>query len=64
MYVPKLNSLQKPWNSKPLCVWNLGQLHLRAGAVVMPQITFWRGCPGVVPIILKARLQTKCFSLY
>lgn len=31
----------------------------------MPQITFWKGWPGAgVPIILKARLQTKCFFLY
>lgn len=59
-----MNSLHKPWNSKPPCGWNLGQLHLRARPVGMPQITFWRGWPGGVPIIVKARLQTKCFSLY
>lgn len=63
-YVPHLNSLHKPCNSNPLCGWHLGQSHLGARPAGMPQTTFWPGRPGWVPMILKARLQTKCCSLY
>lgn len=56
--------MHKPWNSKPLCGWNLGQLHLRARPAVMPQITFWREWPGgggVVSHYFKGKTSNQMF---